>query len=79
MVLPACTQLLAFFPFEAPQEVLRWLNDATAVLGDDPTKEQLTDFVWATLKSGKVCSTGRMRDALLCLQHCGVHLVCSAE
>lgn len=38
----------------ANQEVLRWLTDVKAQLGDNPTKEQLTDFVWATLKSGKV-------------------------
>ena len=38
----------------ANQEVLRWLTGVRTQLGDSPTKEQLTDFVWATLKSGKV-------------------------
>eukprot|EP00887_Chlorella_sp_A99_P005898 scaffold1.g5898.t1 len=38
----------------ANQEVLRWLNDVRLILGDEPTKDQLTDFVWATLKGGKV-------------------------
>ena len=38
----------------ANQEVLRWLTGVKDQLGDNPTKEQLTDFVWATLKSGKV-------------------------
>jgi citrate synthase len=38
----------------ANQEVLRWLTNVREQLGDSPTKEQLTDFVWATLKSGKV-------------------------
>ena len=38
----------------ANQEVLNWLVPVQAEMGDDPTKEELTDFVWATLKSGKV-------------------------
>eukprot|EP00793_Prasinoderma_coloniale_P000142 PRCOL_00005650-RA len=38
----------------ANQEVLLWLRSVQAELGANPTKEQLTDFVWATLKSGKV-------------------------
>lgn len=38
----------------ANQEVLRWLRDVRAQVGDSPSKEQLTDFVWSTLKSGKV-------------------------
>eukprot|EP00889_Picochlorum_renovo_P007127 jgi/Picre1/34157/NNA_001632.t1 len=38
----------------ANQEVLRWLSGVVSELGTSPTKEQLTDFVWATLKSGKV-------------------------
>ena len=38
----------------ANQEVLNWLVAVQAEMGDDPTKEELTDFVWATLKSGKV-------------------------
>ena len=33
--------------------MLRWLRGVRSLLGDDPTKEQLTDFVWATLKGGK--------------------------
>lgn len=38
----------------ANQEVLRWLKDVQAELGEDPGKEKLEQFVWATLKSGKV-------------------------
>lgn len=38
----------------ANQEVLRWIVDVKSQLGDSPTKEELTDFVWATLKGGKV-------------------------
>ena len=36
------------------QEVLLWLKDLQAPLGPDPSEEQLSDFVGATLKSGKV-------------------------
>ncbi|GMH38747.1 hypothetical protein BSKO_06631 [Bryopsis sp. KO-2023] len=38
----------------ANQEVLRWIKGVQAELGANPSKSQLTDFVWATLKSGKV-------------------------
>mmetsp|Transcript_9601 Transcript_9601/g.26085 ORF Transcript_9601/g.26085 Transcript_9601/m.26085 type:complete len:464 (+) Transcript_9601:114-1505(+) len=38
----------------ANQEVLKWLGGVATELGPTPTKEQLTEFVWATLKSGKV-------------------------
>ncbi|KAL4441548.1 hypothetical protein ABPG77_002052, partial [Micractinium sp. CCAP 211/92] len=38
----------------ANQEVLRWLNDVRQQVGDDVTKDQMKEFVWATLKSGKV-------------------------
>lgn len=38
----------------ANQEVLRWLNEVRKQVGDDVTKEQMKEFVWATLKSGKV-------------------------
>eukprot|EP00877_Chromochloris_zofingiensis_P012101 jgi/Chrzof1/7144/Cz02g12210.t1 len=38
----------------ANQEVLRWIFDVQKQLGENPTKEQLTEFVWNTLKSGKV-------------------------
>ncbi|KAI8467445.1 MAG: citrate synthase [Monoraphidium minutum] len=38
----------------ANQEVLRWLFDVQKKLGPDPSKEELTTFVWDTLKSGKV-------------------------
>mmetsp|Transcript_1769 Transcript_1769/g.6357 ORF Transcript_1769/g.6357 Transcript_1769/m.6357 type:complete len:221 (+) Transcript_1769:816-1478(+) len=38
----------------ANQEVLGWLKNITKELGPSPTKDQLTDYVWATLKSGKV-------------------------
>jgi citrate synthase len=38
----------------ANQEVLRWLTGVQAQLGPAPSHQQLTDFVWATLRSGKV-------------------------
>lgn len=38
----------------ANQEVLRWMFDVQKRLGATPSKEQLTEFVWDTLKSGKV-------------------------
>ncbi|XP_003079274.2 Citrate synthase active site, partial [Ostreococcus tauri] len=38
----------------ANQEVLKWLNETREKVGDDATKEQLTEFVWDTLKSGRV-------------------------
>jgi citrate synthase len=38
----------------ANQEVLRWLKEATTTLGEAPSKDALKDYVWATLKSGKV-------------------------
>ncbi|EFN53804.1 hypothetical protein CHLNCDRAFT_36371 [Chlorella variabilis] len=38
----------------ANQEVLRWLTDVRQQVGDNVTKEQLSEFVWSTLKSGKV-------------------------
>ena len=38
----------------ANQEVLLWINGVKKELGGAPTKEALTDFVWDTLKNGKV-------------------------
>eukprot|EP01027_Heterolobosea_sp_BB2_P022146 GEZU01032583.1.p1 GENE.GEZU01032583.1~~GEZU01032583.1.p1 ORF type:complete len:477 (+),score=230.57 GEZU01032583.1:64-1494(+) len=39
----------------ANQEVLRWLKDIKAKLGDKPaTKENLTELIWATLNAGQV-------------------------
>lgn len=38
----------------ANQEVLEWLEALHKQLGPSYTKETLTDFVWGTLKSGKV-------------------------
>jgi len=38
----------------ANQEVLRWLTGVVKDLGSEPSKEQLTEYVWSTLKSGKV-------------------------
>jgi citrate synthase len=38
----------------ANQEVLRWLGEAAAKLGPDPGREALRDYVWATLRSGRV-------------------------
>ena len=45
----------------ANQEVLRWLTGVTKEVGDNPSKEQLQAFVWATLKSGKVRASERAR------------------
>ena len=38
----------------ANQEVLKWLNETREKVGDDASNEQLTQFVWDTLKSGRV-------------------------
>ncbi|KAI7838041.1 hypothetical protein COHA_008125 [Chlorella ohadii] len=38
----------------ANQETLRWVHGVQQELGESPTKEQLRDYVWATLKGGKV-------------------------
>lgn len=38
----------------ANQEVLRWLAEAGAKLGSNPSREELREYVWATLKSGRV-------------------------
>lgn len=38
----------------ANQEVLRWLEDLQAELGDDPTEEEITAYVKSTLGKGKV-------------------------
>lgn len=38
----------------ANQEVLRWLKGVQMELGMDPTKEEIEEFAWKTLKSGKV-------------------------
>lgn len=38
----------------ANQEVLRWLGELQRKLGADPSKDKLRDYIWDTLKSGKV-------------------------
>merc|ERR1739848_310625 len=38
----------------ANQEVLQWLTEVQGLVGEDFTDEQLKEFVWTTLKSGKV-------------------------
>lgn len=38
----------------ANQEVLRWIFGVMDSLGENPSKEQLTKYVWDTLKGGKV-------------------------
>lgn len=38
----------------ANQEVLLWINELRSKLGDSPSKEQLKEYVQATLKSGRV-------------------------
>lgn len=38
----------------ANQEVLRWIRGVQGEIGESPSKDQLRDFVWATLKGGKV-------------------------
>lgn len=34
--------------------MLVWIQKAKKTLGDDPTDEQVKDFIWSTLKSGQV-------------------------
>jgi citrate synthase len=38
----------------ANQEVLKWLSEASSKLGESPSREALREYVWATLKSGRV-------------------------
>lgn len=38
----------------ANQEVLVWLQKLRAKLGDNPSDDQLKEFIWNTLKSGQV-------------------------
>jgi citrate synthase len=38
----------------ANQEVLLWLREAQAAIGQDPSPEELEKYIWDTLKSGKV-------------------------
>jgi citrate synthase len=38
----------------ANQEVMRWIVQLKESLGNDPSKEQLTQYVWDTLNSGRV-------------------------
>ncbi|KAJ7551579.1 hypothetical protein O6H91_06G020700 [Diphasiastrum complanatum] len=38
----------------ANQEVLRWIHEVVKEIGTHVTTEQLKDYVWKTLKSGKV-------------------------
>ncbi|CAI5508979.1 unnamed protein product [Closterium sp. Naga37s-1] len=38
----------------ANQEVLRWLEEVEADVGEEAGKDELRDFVWRTLQSGKV-------------------------
>lgn len=38
----------------ANQEVIRWILDLRAEIGNNPTKEQIADYIQNTLKSGKV-------------------------
>lgn len=38
----------------ANQEVLVWIQKAKKTLGDNPTDEQVKEFIWKTLKSGQV-------------------------
>jgi citrate synthase len=38
----------------ANQEVLRWLQELVAQVGSDVSRKQLSEYVYKTLKSGKV-------------------------
>ncbi|KAI8811601.1 citrate synthase-like protein [Cladochytrium replicatum] len=38
----------------ANQEVLRWILKMKDVIGAEPTEAQITEYIWATLKSGQV-------------------------
>lgn len=38
----------------ANQEVLRWVTEMQAQIGADASDEKVKDFVWQTLKSGRV-------------------------
>jgi hypothetical protein len=41
------------------QEVLRWIQGVVKEVGADVSTEKLKEFVWKTLKSGKVRRRGR--------------------
>ncbi len=36
------------------RQVLSWLVEVKKTVGEDMSKERLTEFVWSTLKAGKV-------------------------
>jgi len=38
----------------ANQEVLRWMLEMQMAVGEDPTHDQIKDYLWKTLKSGQV-------------------------
>jgi citrate synthase len=38
----------------ANQEVVRWIEELKCKIGDTPTEEQVRNYVWETLKSGRV-------------------------
>lgn len=38
----------------ANQEVLRWIMEMMEKIGQDPTKEQISQYIWDTLNAGKV-------------------------
>lgn len=46
------------------QEVLRWIQDVVKEVGADVTTEQLKEFVWKTLKSGKVSNSKLLGELL---------------
>lgn len=43
--------------FLLSQEVLLWIESLVKECGEDITTDQLKDYVWKTLKSGKVPSS----------------------
>jgi citrate synthase len=38
----------------ANQEVLRWMLDMQKAVGEDPSHDQIKEYLWKTLKSGQV-------------------------
>jgi citrate synthase len=38
----------------ANQEVVRWIEELKSKLGHAPTRQELTDYVWSTLRAGRV-------------------------
>lgn len=66
-------QWCPIFTFTLSQEVLLWIKSVVEECGENITTEQLKDYVWKTLNSGKVANphfcTSSSLDSLLFFRH----------